>query len=149
MAILFMYMSGALQQAAALGDRQHGQRVRHGLGADGRALERIDGDVDLRALADADLLADVEHRASSISPSPMTTRPLIWTLASSLAHGIDGGLVGGLLVAAAAQPRRGDRGRLGHARDLEHQDAVEPPTFVLLDTGPWCSLPLRRSPIRL
>ena len=53
---------GRVQQAAALGDREHGQRVRHLLGADRGAFERIDGDVDFRAFAGADLLADVEHR---------------------------------------------------------------------------------------
>ena len=53
---------GRVQQAAPLGDREHGERVRHGLGADRRAFERIDGDVDFRAFAGADLLADVEHR---------------------------------------------------------------------------------------
>ena len=38
---------GRVQQAAALRHGEHGERVRHRLGADGRALERIDGDVDL------------------------------------------------------------------------------------------------------
>ena len=56
----------------------------------------------------------------------MTTRPLMCDLAKLLAHGIDGGLVGRLLVAPAPQPRGGDRGGLGHARDLQHQDALEP-----------------------
>src|SRR5215470_3585393 len=40
---------GRVEQSAALGDGEHGQRVGHRLGADGGALQRIDGNVDLGA----------------------------------------------------------------------------------------------------
>jgi hypothetical protein len=40
-------------------------------------------------------------------------------------HGVDGGLIGAVLVAAAAQPRRVDSGTLGHAHDFERQDALK------------------------
>ena len=40
-------------------------------------------------------------------------------------HGVDRGLVGRLLVAVAAQPRRRHRRALGHAHDLEREDALE------------------------
>ena len=43
---------GRVEQRAAFGDRQHRQRVGHGLGAERRALQRIDGDVDFRAVAE-------------------------------------------------------------------------------------------------
>ena len=41
------------------------------------------------------------------------------------AHGVDRRLIGRLLVAAAAQPGRGDGGALGHAHELERQDALD------------------------
>src|SRR5207247_9882983 len=42
------------------------------------------------------------------------------------AHGVDGGLVGGLLVAHADQARGGERRRLGDADELEGEVAVGP-----------------------
>ena len=59
--------------------------------------------------------------ASSRSPSPITTVPSIGSLFSLAPHGIDGGLVGVLLIAATAQARGGDGGALGHAGDFERQ----------------------------
>ena len=92
---------GRIEQAAALGNGQHGQRIGHRLGADGGALQRIDGDVDLGAVAGADLLADVEHRALvHLAFADDDAAPDV-DLGQLLAHGIDGGAVGGLLVAPA------------------------------------------------
>src|SRR4030088_2097268 len=41
------------------------------------------------------------------------------------AHGVDGGLIGVLLVAAPAQPRRRHGGALGYADDLDRQDSIQ------------------------
>ena len=62
--------------------------------------------------------------ASSISPSPITTVPSIGSLFKLAPHGIDRGLIGFLFRAAPAQPRRRDRGALGHAHDLERENAL-------------------------
>ena len=120
-----------VQEPTALGDRQHGQRVRHGFGANRGALERINGDIDLRAVAKAHLLADVEHRALVHLTLADDDAALDVDLAQLMAHGINGGLVGGLLVAPPTQSRRGDGGGLRHTRDLKHQDAVEPAHDVM------------------
>ncbi len=54
---------GRVEEAAVLGHGDDGQRIGQALGGDGRALERIERDVDLAAaFAGADLLADIEHR---------------------------------------------------------------------------------------
>ena len=47
-----------------------------------------------------------------------------------MAHRVDGGLVGALLVAAADHPGGGQRRRLGHADQLEGQVAVHPGVLV-------------------
>src|SRR6185295_6477547 len=120
-----------VQQPTALGDRQHGQRVRHGFGANRGALERIDGNVDLWAVAKAHLLADVEHRALIHLALANDDPALDVNLAQLMAHGVDGSLVGSLLVAAPTQSRRGDGGGLRHTRDLKHQDAIEPTHDVM------------------
>ena len=132
MAILFMYMSGACKQAAALGDGEYRERVRHRLGADRRAFERIDGDVDLRPVAVADLLADVEHRRFVHLALADDDRAAHGYAAELAAHGIDGSLVGGLLVSSASEARSGDRGRLGHPCDLENEHPIEPMLAVVL-----------------
>ena len=40
------------------------------------------------------------------------------------AHAVDGGPVGGLLVASADERRGGERGRLGNANELQRQIAI-------------------------
>ena len=53
-----------LEQAAALGDGDDGERIGKRLGGERRAFDGIDGDIDLkpRARAGADRLADIEKR---------------------------------------------------------------------------------------
>ena len=117
---------GRVEEAALLGDGDHGERVRAGswrrwscLRAD-RARCRPSGPspvptsspmIEHRRLV-ALALAD-HHRA--VDRQPVELAP----------HGVDRGLVGGLLVAAAAQPRRRDRRALGDAHEFQRQDAVE------------------------
>ena len=64
--------------------------------------------------------------ASSFSPSPMTTMPSIGDGVEHVAHAVDRGLVGGLLVAHADEPGAGQRGGLGDADELEREVAVRP-----------------------
>ena len=105
-------------------DRDDGERVRPALGGEGGALERIEGDVDLGALAGADLLADKEHRRLVALALADDDRAVDAQSVQGRAHGVDGGLVGGLLVAAPHQARGGEGRPFGHADDLEGQVAV-------------------------
>ena len=68
---------GRVEQPALLGDREHRERVGPGLGADRRAFERIERDVDLRAgaLRVPTFSPMNSIGASSRSPSPITTVP--------------------------------------------------------------------------
>src|SRR5216684_4571936 len=59
---LFRSHVGRVQQRAAIGHRHGRDRARHVLGAQRGALERIDGDIDLRPGIEPDLLADEQHR---------------------------------------------------------------------------------------
>ena len=73
----------------------------------------------------ADLLADEEHRrlvalALADHDGAVDRQPV-----ELAAHGVDRRLVGRLLVAAAAQPRRGDGGALGDAHEFQRQDALD------------------------
>ena len=93
--------------------------------AQARALERVDGDVDLRRRA----VADLARRCRASGPRPSRPRRSrrrrpSRRCRSTCAHGVDGGLVGGLLVAAADQRAAGQRGGLGHAHELEREVAI-------------------------
>src|SRR5690606_24082592 len=103
---------GRVQQAATLGHGQHTYRVGLVLGAEGRAFQRVDGDIHLRTIAGPDRLADVEHRRlvplaladddPAIDVDALELRP----------HGFDSSGVGGLLVALAAPSGSGGGGPL-------------------------------------
>ena len=62
---------GRVEQAALLGDGEHGERVGAGLGGDRRAFERVEGDVDLRARCPAPRRPSRRYRASA----PRRARP--------------------------------------------------------------------------
>ena len=102
-----------------------GDGARHVLGAQRRAFQRIDRDVDLEAALGADLFADEQHRRLvqlALADHDSTVDRQIVELA---AHGVDGGLIGGLFFAAATQPRRIDRRALGDAHDFNRENALQ------------------------
>jgi hypothetical protein len=70
------------------------------------------------------LLADIEHGALVHLAFADHYPALDMHLAQLVSHGIHGGLVGGLLVAPAPEPRRRDGGRFGDTRHLQHQHAI-------------------------
>ena len=73
----------------------------------------------------ADLLADIEHRRLVALALADDDGAVDVEAVERRAHGVDGGLVGGLLVAAAHQPRGGHGRRLGDAHRLQRQVAVQ------------------------
>ena len=92
--------------------------------AERRALERVDGDVDLRRAAVADVLAVVEHRRLVLLALADDDDAVHRDRVEHEAHRVDGGLVGGDLVAAADPAGGGERGGLGDAHELEREVAV-------------------------
>ena len=113
-----------VEHRPALGQRDHRERARHALGGQRRALQRVDGDVDLRRRAVADLLAVVEHRRLVLLALADDDDAVHAHGAEHQAHRVDGGLVGGDLVAEADHARGGQRGGLGRAHELEREVAV-------------------------
>ena len=73
----------------------------------------------------ADLLADEQHRRLVALALADHDRAVDRQLVQFAPHGVDRRLVGRLLVALAAQARRGDRRALGDAHELERQDALD------------------------
>ena len=146
---------GRIEQAALLGDGQHRERVGAGLGGDRRAFERVERDVDARAAAlrRADLFADEQHRRLVALAFADDDGAVHRQLVERRAHRLDRGGVGGLLVAAADQVRRGDRRRFGDPDHFEHEHAVEDGggsnhENSWIRAGPAADGPGRRGPVQ-
>ena len=118
---------GRVQEIALLGDGEHGERVGPGLGGDGRALERIERDVDFgtAALGRSDLFADEQHRRFVALAFADDHGAVHRQLVQGGAHRLDRGGVGGFLVAAADQRRGRDCRRFGDPHHFENKDTVE------------------------
>jgi hypothetical protein len=116
---------GRMQQAAALGHGDHRQRVGHRLGGQRRAFQRVERDIDLLALAGADLLADEQHRRLVALAFADHHRALHLDAVERAAHGIDRRLVGLVLLAAAAIGGASDGGGFRHPGNLDRQYPVE------------------------
>ena len=74
---------------------------------------------------DADLLADEQHRGFVALALADHHRAVDGQEIEGPAHGFDGGLVGGVLVAAADQARGSDGGGLGHAHGFQRKNSVQ------------------------
>jgi len=72
----------------------------------------------------ADALAVVEHRRLVLLALADDDDAVHVHGLEDHAHGVDRGLVGGLLVAHPDHARGGERGGLGHAHELEREVAV-------------------------
>ena len=118
-----------MQQAAARGGGQHRDRVRRAGGAQVRALERVDGDVDLRErdggaaalerVRHPDLLADVEHRRLVALSLADHDRAVDRHRVHDLAHGLDRDLIGSVAIALPHGVRAGNRRLLDHSQKLQ------------------------------
>ena len=114
-----------VEQRACLRHGHHGDGAGHVLGAKRRALQRVDGDIDLRTPPGADLLADEQHRRLVALALADHHFAIDRQAVQFAAHGIDGGLIGGLLVAVAAQTGRGHGGAFGHTHQLHREDPLD------------------------
>ena len=121
---------GRMEEPAAFGGGEHRDRAGRSRGAQVRALERIDGDVDLRrpkpcAAAGApdvrqpDALADVEHRRLVALPLADDDAPVDRHAIELAPHRFDGGVIRPLAVAQAHGVGARDRGLLDDAEELE------------------------------
>ena len=68
--LLHVDARAGVEHRAALGQRDHRERVRAAVGGEPRALERVDGDVDLRRRA----VADLARRCGASAPRPSPPR---------------------------------------------------------------------------
>ncbi len=124
-----------VKQVALLGNRDHRKRVWQVLGADRRAFQRIERDIDVRPLFGTNFFADVEHRRFVTLALADNHRSGNRKAVQFLAHCIDGRLIGSHFVAAAPQPRRRHCCTLGHADQFECENAIESVGLLLCGLG--------------
>ena len=122
--LLHVEHGGRVEHRAALGDGDDRDRVRHALGHQRRAVDRVDRDVAQRAGAVADLLAVVEHRRFVLLALADDDDAAHRHGADQRAHRVDRRAVPAVLVAATDPAAGRHRGRLGDADELEGQVAV-------------------------
>ena len=122
--LLHVDAGAGVEHRLPVAGRDHGQRVGLALRAQLGALQRVDRDVDRDAVAGADPLAVEQHRRLVLLALADHDDAVHLDRRQHVAHGVDGGLVGRDLVAEADPAGRGQRGRLGHADQLEREVAV-------------------------
>ncbi len=122
---LFHVHAGAgVEHRATLGKSDHRQRARHAARAERRPLQRVDGDVDHRRAAVADLLAVEEHRRLVLLALADDDDPVHRDRVEHEAHRVHRRAIGGDLVAAADPASGGERRRLGDADELQREVAI-------------------------
>ena len=133
---LFHVEIGGVQQTAALGRREHGDRVGGAGRAEVRAFQRIDGDVDFGAarrprgrailrVRHADLLADVQHRRFIALALADHDRAVDRHRVHDPPHRLDGDLVGLVAVALSHRVGAGDRRLLDDAQKFEREIGIQ------------------------
>ncbi len=123
--LLHVDAGAGVEHRAALGQGDHGERVRAALGGEARTLERVDRDVDLGRLAVADDLAVVEHRRLVLLAFADHHDAVHLDRVENGVHAVHRSLVGRLLVAHPEQAGGGEGGGLGHAHELEREVAID------------------------
>ena len=123
---LFHVHAGArVEHRAALGDGDDRKRVGLAPRDQPGSVDRVDGDVDDRRVARAEPLAVIEHRRLVFLPLADHDDAIHVHHVEQEPHGVDGRLIGGVLVAPAHPARGRQGGGLGGADQIERQVRIE------------------------
>jgi hypothetical protein len=119
-----------VQQSASLAGGEHGDRVRLARGAQVRALQRIDGDVEREPAAEAarraELFADEQHGRGVALALADHDRAVDGQAAQHAAHGRHRHEIGAMAVAETDGSRGGDGSLLHGAAELGRQIRRQP-----------------------
>ena len=94
---------GRMQQRAGFSHCDRGDRPGHVFGAERRAFQGINRNIDFRSVLSADLFADEKHRRFINLALADNDGSVDRQLVEFAAHGIDRGLIGSLVLAVPAQ----------------------------------------------
>ena len=119
--LLHVIAGAGVEHAAA---RRHGHRgdgIGTAIGQQAGAFHRVHGHVQLRAVAHADLFTVVQHGGVVLFAFTDDHDAVHMQGGKTVAHGVHGGAVTGLLVAAAQPAGRRKRGGFRDANDVKSQ----------------------------
>ena len=119
--LFHVHARARVEHRAALDDGDDRKRVGLAPRHQPCAVDRIDGDVDHRRVARAEPLAVIEHRRLVLLALADDDDAVHVHHVEEQPHGVDGRLVGGVLVAPAHPARGRQRGRLGGPDQVESQ----------------------------
>ena len=122
--LLHVERRAGIEHRATIGHGDHGERIGLALRGEGGAVDRVDGDVDLGRAAVADPLAVEQHRCVVLLAFADHDDAVHRHGGQREAHRLDGGVVGGVLVAPTDPPRRSEAGRFGGAYEVHREVAV-------------------------
>ena len=132
-----------VQEAAFIADRHHRQRIGLAHGRHARPFDRVNGDIHRITVAGADLLTDIQHRRFIDFTFANYDGAVDINQVEHNAHGVDGGAVGGIFIAAAQPFIACQRGSLGDTRKFDGQFSFHNPLVVKINCAQHPALALR------
>ncbi len=122
---LFHVHAGArVEHRAPLGDGDDRERIGLAARDQAGAVDRVDGDIDHRRVARAQALAVIKHRRLVLLSLADHDDAIHVHDVEQKPHGVDGRLVGGVLVTPSHPPRGRQGGGLGGADQVEGQVGI-------------------------
>ncbi len=122
--LLHIHDAGRSKERATFGNRHNRDRAGHAFRQQGGAFHRVDGDIDVRRRAVAQLLADIQHGRLVLLAFADHDHTVHVNAVQCVAHRIDRRLVGPMFIATAHPPTCPQRGRLGGTYELEANVAL-------------------------
>ena len=141
--LVHVHARTGVEHGSAFGERDDSEGVALAARSEAGAVDRVHRDVDLGPVAVTDVLAVVEHRRFVLLALADDDNPVDADRSEHVAHRVDGGLVGGFLV-AAADPSSGAEGRGFRDPDELHREIaigrIVPIQLLTQKTVPPCRL---------
>ena len=122
--LVHVHARAGVEHGAPLADGDDGDGVGAAVGGERGAVDGVDGDVGERRGAVADALAVEQHGRFVLLAFADDDDAVHRHRGEHGAHGVDGGAIGAVLVAAADPPGGGECGRLGDTHQFEREVAV-------------------------
>ena len=146
--LLHVDARAGIEHRASFGNGDDRQRVVFAARRQPCAVDRIDRDVHRRRLSGTDVLAVVEHRRFVLLPLADDDDPVDGDGVEHQAHGVDGGSVRGVLVAAPHPARCRKGGRLRASNEVEGKVPIGDGAFSAWHLGPLLGVRQRHSTMR-
>ena len=124
-----------VEQIAFFGDGNNSQRIRQVLGADRRAFQRIESDINVRPLFGADFFADIKHRRFIAFAFTDHDRASNRKAIQFLTHGINGSLISSHFIATSTKACCSHCRAFGHTNEFQCENAIQSVRLLFCSLG--------------